>query len=56
LPGVFGVQISGVDFSKPMDGETERELLDLFHQNQLIVVSSAFRRFPPTELLETVAG
>jgi taurine dioxygenase len=45
LPGVFGVEISGIDLSKPLDDETECEFLDLFHRHQLIVVKGQSLEF-----------
>jgi taurine dioxygenase len=45
LPGVFGVEISGVDLSKPMNDATERELLDAFHAHQVIVVRNQSLEF-----------
>ena len=38
LPGPFGVEVSGVDLSQPMDDHAQREFLDIFHQHQVIVV------------------
>ena len=38
LPGPFGVEISGIDLSQPLDHETMREILDVFHRHQVIVM------------------
>jgi len=39
LPG-FGKEILGVDLSKPLDKEQQRSILEIFHKNGLIKISS----------------
>jgi taurine dioxygenase len=56
LPGVFGVEISGVDLSKPMDDATERELLDAFHAHQVIVVRNQSLQFEEFDRLTRCFG
>jgi taurine dioxygenase len=56
LPGVFGVEISGIDLSQPMDEETEREFLDLFHRHQLIVVKNQSLEFEELDRLTRYFG
>ena len=56
LPGVFGVEISGLDLSKPLDGGTQRELLDLFHRYQLIVVKNQKLEFEEFDRLTRYFG
>ena len=38
LPGSFGVEIEGLDLSRPIDRETTKALIDAFHENQVIVL------------------
>lgn len=48
LPGAFGAEISGIDLSRPMSGETTRELLEIYFAHRLIRVRGqglTFERF-----------
>ena len=48
LPGSFGVEIEGLDLSRPIDRETTKALIDTFHENQVIVLRDqrlAFEEF-----------
>jgi taurine dioxygenase len=56
LPGVFGVEISGLDLSKPLDDETEREFLDAFHAHQVIVVRNQSLEFEHFDRLTRCFG
>ncbi len=56
LPGVFGVEISGVDLSKPLDDETERAFLDAFHNYQMIVVKNQSLEFEEFDRLTKCFG
>ena len=56
LPGVFGVEISGLDLSTPMDDDKERELLDLFHEYQVIVVKNQSLEFEEFDQLTRCFG
>ena len=38
LPGNFGVEVSGVDLSKPLDADTTREILTAFHSGHIMVI------------------
>ncbi len=38
LPGPFGAEIEGVDLSGPLDDETMRAILRVFHENQILVI------------------
>lgn len=38
LPGPFGVEIEGIDLSKPMDDERQLELMGVFHEHRVIVL------------------
>jgi taurine dioxygenase len=38
LPGNFGAEIYDIDLRQPMDEATARAFIDVFHQNQMIVV------------------
>jgi len=38
LPGPYGVEIRGLDLKTPMDDDTTRSLIEVFHENQLIVL------------------
>ncbi len=38
LPGPFGAEISGIDLSQPLEDETMREILEVFHRHQIIVM------------------
>ena len=37
LPGPFGIEVFGLDFSQPVERETIKHLLNLFHEHQMIV-------------------
>ncbi|HEY7818951.1 MAG TPA: TauD/TfdA family dioxygenase, partial [Vicinamibacteria bacterium] len=56
LPGVFGVEVSGLDLSKPLGGDTQRELLDAFHRHQLIVVRNQKLEFEEFDRLTRYFG
>jgi taurine dioxygenase len=56
LPGVFGVEISGLDLSTPMDDDKEREVLDLFHEYQVIVVKNQSLEFEEFDQLTRCFG
>ena len=56
LPGVFGVEVSGIDLSKPLDEDTERELLDAFHEHQVIVVKNQSLEFEEFDRLTKCFG
>jgi len=48
LPGAFGVEVEGVDLSRPLDGATERVIMDAFHGGQIMVIRGqdlAFEEF-----------
>jgi taurine dioxygenase len=38
LPGPFGVEILGLSLKDGLDAATTRQLIDIFHQNQIIVI------------------
>lgn len=56
LPGSFGVEIGGVDLSKPLDDDAMRELLQIFFDNQVIVVRDQKLEFEDFDRLTKAFG
>ena len=56
LPGTFGVEILGVDLSRPMDDGAQRELFDVFHKHQVIVVRNQKLEFEQFDRLTKCFG
>ncbi|MBT5414318.1 MAG: TauD/TfdA family dioxygenase [Rhodospirillaceae bacterium] len=38
MPGAFGVEVEGVDLSRPLDAETERAVMDAFHGGRIMAI------------------
>ncbi len=38
LPGPFGAEIEGLDLSQPLDRDTAKELIDVFHAHKVIAI------------------
>ncbi len=56
LPGAFGVEITGLDLSKPMDDKTQREFFDVFHASQVIVLRGQSLEFEQFDRLTQCFG
>ena len=56
LPGPFGVEIEGIDLSKLMSDELQRELMDLFHEHQVVVVRDQSLEFEEFDRLTKCFG
>ena len=56
LPGPFGVEIEGIDLSKLMSDELQRELMDLFHEHQVLVVRDQSLEFEEFDRLTKCFG
>jgi len=56
LPGGFGAEIFDIDLAQPLDTDTERALLDAFHQHQVIVVRGQHLAFEQFDALTRCFG
>ena len=56
LAAPFGVEIEGIDLSKAMNDELQRELMDIFHKHQVVVVRNQSLEFEQFDRLTKCFG